>query len=131
MHVRRIAEHESDARTEIVLGNLLRSGVILATTVIFLGGVIYLVRHGGEAPDYRAFHGEPSDLRSVGGIVLRTLALRGRGIIQLGLLLLIATPVMRVLCSVAAFALQRDPTYVVVTLTVLTFLLTSLFGGLP
>ena len=131
MPVRRIAEHESDARTEVLLGNLLRGGVILATTVIFLGGVIYLVRHGGEPPDYRAFHGEPSDLRSVGGIVMRTLALRGRGIIQLGLLLLIATPVVRVLCSVAAFALQRDATYTVVTLVVLTFLLTSLFGGLP
>ena len=49
-----------------------------------------------------------------------------RGIIQFGLVLLIATPVARVAFSVAAFALQRDNTYVAITLIVLAVLLFSL-----
>jgi uncharacterized membrane protein len=63
------------------------------------------------------------------GIVRDALTLRGRGIIQLGLLLLIATPVARVAFSVAAFAFQRDRLYVVVTLVVLAILLYSLTSG--
>ena len=57
------------------------------------------------------------------------LAFRGRGLIQFGLLLLIATPVARVAFSVAAFAIQRDRLYVVVTLIVLAILTYSLAGG--
>ena len=45
---------------------------------------------------------------TLSGIVQDVLALQGRGIIQLGLLLLIATPIARVAFSVAAFAFQRD-----------------------
>jgi uncharacterized membrane protein len=48
---------------------------------------------------------------------------------QLGLLLLIATPVARVAFSVFAFALQRDRLYVVVTLAVLGVLAFSMTGG--
>lgn len=57
------------------------------------------------------------------------LSFRSRGVIQLGLLLLIATPVARVVFSVFAFALQQDRTYVIVTLIVLAVLIYSLAGG--
>jgi uncharacterized membrane protein len=57
------------------------------------------------------------------------LSFRGRGIIQLGLLLLIATPIARVALSVVAFAIQRDRLYVVATLIVLAVLMYSLTGG--
>jgi len=73
--------------------------------------------------------GEPTDLRSVSGIVKDALAFRGRGLIQLGLLVLIATPVARVAFSVAAFAMQRDRLYVVVALIVLAVLMCSLTGA--
>ena len=49
--------------------------------------------------------------------------------IQLGLLVLIATPIARVAFSLVAFALQRDRIYVIVTLIVLAVLLYSLTGG--
>jgi uncharacterized membrane protein len=77
------------------------------------------------------FVGAPADLRSVSGIIADARALSGRGIIQLGLLLLVATPVARVTFSVAAFALRRDRTYVVITLIVLSVLGFSLFSGAP
>jgi uncharacterized membrane protein len=73
--------------------------------------------------------GEPTDLRTLSGIVKDALAFRGRGLIQLGLLLLIATPLARVAFSVVAFAIQRDRLYVGVTLIVLAVLIYSLMGG--
>jgi uncharacterized membrane protein len=68
-------------------------------------------------------------LRTFSGILADATAFRGRGIIQLGLLLLIATPVARVAFSVVAFALERERLYVIVTLAVLAVLLFSLAGG--
>jgi len=113
----------TDERVERVIGALLRWGVILAAAVILAGGAMYLARHGSTIPDYRVFRGEPSDLRNVSGIVTSAVSWHSRGLIQLGLLLLIAVPVARVAFSVVAFALQRDRTYVVVTLIVLAVLL--------
>jgi len=74
---------------------------------------------------------EPADLRSLGAIVRSALALRSPAIIQLGLVLLIATPVARVAMSLVAFILQRDRVYVVVTSIVLALLIFSLTGGVP
>jgi uncharacterized membrane protein len=117
------------ARLQLVLGSLLRDGVILAASVVVLGAIVYLKRHGVESPDYYAFRGESSDLRSVTGTLADALAGRGRGMIQLGLILLIATPVARVAFSVYAFARQRDYKYVVITLIVLGLLSFSLFAA--
>ena len=119
----------SDRQLQLILGNVLRTGVLAAATVVFSGGMLYLVRHGAAVPSYAVFHGEPSDLCSIGGIITDVIAGSSRGIIQLGLLLLIATPVMRVLLALVGFAWQRDKTYVLVSLTVLVLLLYSLFGG--
>ena len=118
-----------DQRVEEIIGNLLRSGVLLAAVVVAAGGVIYLAHNGHAHPDYRIFRGEPSDLSHVRGILRDARAGRGRGIIQLGLLLLIATPVARVAFSIVAFAMQRDRMYVVITLIVFATLLYSLTGS--
>jgi uncharacterized membrane protein len=119
----------TEQQVENIVGNLLRVGVMLAAVVVCGGGALYLIRHGVTSPDYRVFHGEPADLRSVSGAVTEALSLQGRGIIQLGLLLLIATPIARVAFSVLAFAQQRDRTYVIVTVVVFAVLLYSLVGG--
>jgi uncharacterized membrane protein len=96
--------------------------------VVLLGGFLYLIQEGRQIPTTRVFNGEPPQLRSVGGIVQDALTGDGRGVIQLGLLLLIATPVARVMFSVVAFVVQSDRTYIVVTLIVLAVLLFSLFN---
>jgi uncharacterized membrane protein len=121
----------TDQQVEEILGNLLRSGVILAAVFVLMGGVLYLIHYGAALPDYRVFHGEPTDLRSVSGIVQDVLDLRRRGTIQFGLLLLIATPIARVVFSVFAFLRQRDRVYVFITLFVLAVLLYSLIGEHP
>jgi uncharacterized membrane protein len=118
----------SDRRVESIVGNLLRVGVILAGCVVLSGGMIFLVRHGTEAAHYRVFAGEPSDLRSLRGIVHGAFALRGRALIQLGLLLLIATPIARVAFAMFGFAEEKDRMYVLFTGIVLAILLYSLVG---
>jgi uncharacterized membrane protein len=88
-----------------------------------------LVRHPQPVTDYRVFAGEPAELRTISGIFREALAFHGRGSIQLGLLVLIATPVARVVFSFFAFLHERDWTYVFVTLLVLGLLVYSLFGS--
>jgi uncharacterized membrane protein len=118
----------SDREVEDLIGNLLRAGVILSAAVVFTGAVVYLVRDGTQAADYRVFHGEPGELRTIRGVLHAALSFQGRGIIQLGLLLLIATPVARVALSIVGFAAERDRMYMGFASIVLVILLYSLFG---
>lgn len=115
-----------DKRLEDIIGNLLRTGVLLAAAVVFAGGVAYLVQHGHNHIHYRVFAPGGDDVRTVSGIVHSALHLNSAGVIQLGLLLLIATPVARVAMAVAGFALEGDRMYVVVSAIVLAVLLFSL-----
>ena len=119
----------TDERIENVVANLLRAGVLLSALIVLVGACIYLIRHGHSPVDYRAFRGEPADLRGVRGIIRDTIDLRGRGIIQLGLLMLIATPIARVAFSAFGFAEERDRMYVVFTVIVFSILLYSLVGS--
>jgi len=118
-----------DRRMELILGNLLRSGVLLSAAVVLWGGSIYLFRHAHEPANYRVFLGEPSEFRTIRGVIQSVINGRGRGLIQLGLLLLIATPIARVAFSVVGFTIERDRMYVGFTLIVLAILLYSLFGS--
>jgi uncharacterized membrane protein len=119
----------TDRNVEEIMGGLLRSGVMLAAAVVLAGAAVYLLRYGHSAADYHIFRGEPTDLRHFRGIFRDVAGWHGRGIIQLGLLLLIATPVARVIFSVVAFAVERDRMYVLFTLWVLAVLLFSLLGA--
>jgi uncharacterized membrane protein len=119
----------TDKTIEEIVGNLLRAGVSLSAVVVLFGGVIYLVRHGRAPADYRVFRGEPTDLKTLSGIIRDAFRFHGRGIIQFGLLLLIATPVVRVAFSIWGFAAEEDRMYMVFTGIVLVVLLYSLLGS--
>ncbi|HZQ67334.1 MAG TPA: DUF1634 domain-containing protein [Terriglobales bacterium] len=119
----------NDQKIEILIGNLLRIGVIISAALVFCGAVIYLGRHGMELTNYNAFRGEPSGYRTFSGIIGQVLHSRGRGIIQLGLVLLIATPVVRVAFSIWGFLAERDRMYAAFTTLVLIILLYSLVGS--
>jgi uncharacterized membrane protein len=119
---------QNDERLDRAIGVVLRVGVIAAASVVLGGGVWYLARSGTMVPNYRAFHGEPQSLSSVAGVWKGVAGMQPRTVIQLGLLLLIATPIARVGLSVFAFAAQRDRTYVAITLIVLAVLICSLTG---
>jgi uncharacterized membrane protein len=119
----------SDERVEVLIANLLRGGVLIAAFVVIAGAILYLGAHPRTHLSYRTFHGEPEQLKSVPGVVSYAFTGDARAIIQLGLLLLVATPIARVAFSAIAFALEGDRMYVLFTLLVLIVLLYSLFGS--
>ena len=115
----------NDQRVEEIISYLLRAGVLMSALLVLAGGVIFLVRHGAEVPDYKTFRGEPEELRTVRGLLSIDTIAHGRGVIQLGLVLLILTPIARVAFSLVAFILERDWIYVTVSAIVLCLLLYS------
>jgi uncharacterized membrane protein len=119
----------SDENIERLVSVVLRCGVLLSAFVVLAGGIYFLIRHGEEIADYRTFRGQPSIDRMVGQIIHGAIELRARSIIQTGILLLIATPIARVLVSLVGFALERDGKYVPITAIVLAVLLYSLISG--
>lgn len=118
--------YEAEKKMDAVMGRLLQAGVTVSAVLVLAGGILYLARHDQAPMDYRHFSGEPAAYRTLPGIWADALAVHGRGWIQLGLLVLIATPVARVVFSVFAFLKQRDWTFVGVTLVVLGLLFYSL-----
>ena len=109
-----------DERLEQIVGNLLRAGVVLAAAVVLAGGIWYLAVSGPAVPDYRHFQPSVRHIRALAELPAP------EAVILAGLLILIATPVARVLLSLIAFILERDRTYVVCTLIVLAILLHSI-----
>ncbi|GET36166.1 DUF1634 domain-containing protein [Microseira wollei] len=126
---RNITKSSSDQILEKLLSNLLKYGVIIASAIVLIGGILYLMHHGAELPNYRVFHGVPSEFRSPQGVVTAVVSGSRRGIIQLGLLTLIATPIIRVAVSLLTFLWQRDRVYIIVTLLVLSELIYGLVGA--
>lgn len=118
----------SDHEVEQLVGRLLQLGVLIATVVVLTGGAMLIATHGGNAADFRIFRGESSTLRSVSAAARGALTLDPRGMVQLGLVLLIATPVARVALTLVAFLIQRDRLYVLLTAIVLVLLLFGLFS---
>ncbi len=111
-----------DSRMETVMGRLLQVGVLLASFVVALGGAIYLKAHHGSVPDYKVFASEPVGLRDTRQIFEQLTRGDGTAVIELGVLLLIATPISRVLFAVVSFALERDWLYVAISVVVLVIL---------
>ena len=119
------ARQWNDQRIEIIIAYLLRTGVILSALLVAAGGVVHWLRHRDEILSYRIFQGEPENLRTVRGLLSATTLEHGTGLIQLGLVLLIFTPIARVAFSIVAFVLERDWTYVAISAVVLGLLLYS------
>ena len=116
-----------DPQMEAMMGRLLQVGVLLASAVVLIGGVLYLHAQHGSIPNYRSFSSEPAKLRQLRDMGQGIATGDPATIIQLGILLLIATPVARVAFALVAFAIERDRLYVAVSLIVLAVLLFSFF----
>jgi uncharacterized membrane protein len=124
-----VQSESSDRRMEKGVGYVLRAGVVTAAAIVLAGGLFYLIRYGNTLPDYSTFKGEPAELRHPATIIRDTLSFRRRATIELGLLVLMATPVLVVFYVAINFWRQRDYTYVCICLIVLTVLIYSLISG--
>lgn len=119
-----------DRDMQLIMGNLLRIGVLLSMTVVFIGGVIYLIGFGQQKADYSEFIMDDAGFFSLESIWAGILDLNGKAIIQLGILLLIFTPISRVILAVISFFIERDYLYVLIGLMILSIILFSLSNKL-
>jgi uncharacterized membrane protein len=118
-----------EQKLENLIAHLLRAGVVASALLVIAGAGFYLGNHPWSWVDFRTFRGEPEELKTVHGVVSGVFSGQARCIMQLGLLLLIATPVARVIFSAIVFAIEGDRLYLLFTLIVLAVLLYSLFGS--
>ncbi|MGA9584290.1 MAG: DUF1634 domain-containing protein [Terracidiphilus sp.] len=120
-------DHFDDRKMETIMGRLLQVGVLLASFVMLVGGALYVKAHHDGKPDYRVFKSEPRALRHVGGVMSGVVTGDPAAIIELAVLLLIATPVARVVFALIAFGIERDKLYIAVSALVLAVLLFGFF----
>jgi uncharacterized membrane protein len=123
-HTPQLLRQQEERQIDVITSYVLRGGVLLSTAIILLGVLIYVVRDlvtSGHAP---LTSGVP---RSLGAVVAGLAHGDPVAISALGLLVLLATPTVRVAVSIVAFWVERDWRYVVITSVVLGILLLSFF----
>jgi uncharacterized membrane protein len=118
----------SDKQMETEIGLMLRLGVTLSAAVVLVGAILFL-RGERTLPDYTHFHATAEYLRTIHGVFHGLARFDAASVIQLGILLLVATPVVRVGLCVIGFARQRNRLYVSVSFLVLVILVYSLLSG--
>jgi uncharacterized membrane protein len=115
-----------DHDIEKIMGNILRYGVLTSALIVLVGAFFYLYQHGNQLPQYREFIGEPKRFTEIKDVWKTALQGKGRSIIQLGLFVLIATPVARIIFSIIGYILEKDYLYIIITMIVLAVILYSL-----
>lgn len=124
---KQIKHYLGDKDVQLILGTLLRVGVIVSTSIVLLGGLLYLFNHSNTLVSYHDFKPEEVKFSSVAQILKGLKTFDGLAIIQFGVLLLIFTPIARVVFSVFSFLMERDYMYVLIGLIVLCVIITSLY----
>jgi uncharacterized membrane protein len=122
-----IKHYTSDKDVQLILGTLLRVGVIISTSVVLLGGIIFLSNHTHQLVSFENFKPEETKFSSVAEILSGLKTFDGLAIIQFGVLLLIFTPIARVVFSIFSFLMEKDYMYVVIGVIVLCVIITSLY----
>jgi uncharacterized membrane protein len=113
----------TDRDLDLIIARILRAGVMLSAAIVAAGGAWYLAESAGARPPYQHFTGTPG-IRALAALPAPEV------LILAGLLLLIATPVARVIFSMVAFAMEKDWAYVGITAIVLGVLAYSIITGL-
>ena len=120
-----------DRDMERIIGLQLRFGVVIASLIVLIGGLIYLNRSGNlVVPHYHSFIGTKARFTTISKILKGVYAINAKGIIELGVIVLIATPIFRIAFSLVGFIIEKDKLYIGITLIVLAVMMFSIFGGL-
>jgi uncharacterized membrane protein len=122
-----IKHYLGDKDVQVILGTLLRIGVVTSTTVVLIGGIIFMTKHANQAVSFSHFKPEEAKFSSVADIFIGLRTFDGLAIIQFGVLLLIFTPIARVVFSIFSFLMEKDYMYVLIGLIVLCVIITSLY----
>lgn len=117
-----------DPDMELVISRIMRYGIVVASVIVIIGAITFLSNYGQEKPQYSTFTGQPKELTNVFRIISSLSSTSGRGLIEFGMVVLIAIPVLRVAFSIASFIVEKDRVYIIITSIVFILLLFSLFG---
>ena len=122
----------TDDKLQRLIGTTLRSGVLAAASIGVVGGVLFFASSPQPA-DFHLFQGTSMPFSSPMQILRQAflqpgedLRLRGLSIVQIGIMILLMTPVIRVVFSIVGFAMERDRIYVLITSFVLLILMVSI-----
>lgn len=123
---------EEGLSAELLISNLLRSGVVVSLAFIAAGLVVSFLNHPeylrSSEPLQRLTGAEPG-LHTLSDVLQGVLSVHGQAMVMVGLLVLIATPVMRVALSLLVFRQQGDRTYTRITFVVLVLLMVAFALG--
>jgi uncharacterized membrane protein len=120
---------QDDAMRQVI-GSLLRWGVILSAVVTSIGGLFFLMSHGQEqVPSYQRYSGTLLQYRNVHQLVNGVINGNSESLIQIGIMMLIATPVARLVFSLFTFTKEKDFVFAGITLLVLCIVAFSMMGG--
>ncbi len=133
------ARRMSDGPVELIISWLLRIGVWTSISTIVLGLVLLIAKDGSKLMHRQpggldgllkqGLPGQPATLSAYGDVLLSVRHGQGLGVVMLGLLVLLLTPVLRVAVSIVAFLVERDVLYVWITIVVLCLLLAGIALG--
>jgi uncharacterized membrane protein len=110
-------KEETEDNRQRVIAAVLRYGSTVSTVVMMLGVALAFLRGGAKA-DARPL--------SPGALVMKAFELDPLGVTELGILLLLLTPALRVLAAAITFGLERDLKYVLISCGVLLIVLGSI-----
>ncbi len=122
-----IKHYLGDKDVQIILGTLLRVGVLVSTGIVLIGGVIFLIDSPHQTVSFENFKPEDTKFSSIAEILIGLKTFDGLAIIQFGVLMLIFTPIARVVFSIFSFLMEKDYMYVVIGIIVLCVIITSLY----
>ena len=118
-----------DKDMQVIIGWILRVGVAASMVFVITGGIIFLYRHGYSQPHFQDFNKVPDFISSIMGVIQGVIHIKGQAIIQLGIVLLIATPILRVAFAGIGFLVEKDYLYTFISLLVLLIIVASMMSG--
>jgi uncharacterized membrane protein len=124
----KVSDNKEKKDMRIWISLILRTGVLVSAALLLAGGILFAFQHPGAEFSFKSFAGEPERLREVGSVFREALQIKSRAVIQLGIITLISTPVLRVIFSFIEFIIHRDWTFVLITAIVIGTLFYSLLG---
>lgn len=122
-----VKQYLADRDIQVILGKLLRVGVLLSTIIVLIGGIILILTHANQQVSFKNFKPEEAKFSSIADIFVGLCTFDGLAIIQFGVLLLIFTPIARVVFSIFSFLMEKDYMYVGIGIIVLCVIITSLY----
>jgi len=118
-----------DTDIQSLLGKVLRAGTVISMSIVLFGGIVYMCRHGYSVVNYHKFTGIPDFVQYTSRLIPGAISFKGQAIIQIGIILLIFTPIVRVVFSSIGFLLEKDYLYSGISLLVLVIIFASMLSG--